>query len=129
MLSLLNSLNLLLPVPEDQEPERRQKFIVGLRFRAIVSLAFGIMFIVLAKLTPGPKPPLAVLFALLSLLSGVNIVYWSFGARRHFPLRDFYLHWALDLLLIAEILFCLGGINVPYGFLAYLMLVVTSATF
>jgi signal transduction histidine kinase len=119
----------LFPVPDDAVGERRQKFIVGLRFRAIVSLAFAFLFLILGRTGAGPKPPLKVLLTLLGVLSGVNILHWVFGSRRGFPLRDFYLHWAIDLLLISGILFCLGGISVPYGFLSYLMLVVTSATF
>jgi signal transduction histidine kinase len=57
------------------------------------------------------------------------MVYWLLAARRNFPLRDFYAHWFVDLLIISAILFCLGGTHVPYGFLAYMMLVVTSAIF
>ena len=119
----------LLSAPDDGPQERRQKFVIGLRFRAIVSLAFALLFVFLSRAGLGPTPPLRVLLSLLALLSALNVLYWSLGARRGFPLRDFYGHWVLDLVLISSILFCLGGISVPYGFLAYLMLVVTSATF
>ena len=118
----------IFPVPDDEIGDRRQKFILGLTFRAIVSLAFAFLFVFLGRVG-GPAPPLAVLLLLLAVLSGVNIFYWTFALRRGFPLRDFYLHWTIDLCLISGILFCLGGIGVPYGLLAYLMLVVTSATF
>src|SRR5947208_3485515 len=104
----------LLSTPDDGPQERRQKFVVGLRFRAIVSLAFALLFVFLSRTGFGPTPPLAVLLSLLALLSALNVLYWSIGARRGFPLRDFYAHWFLDLVLISSILFCLGGIGVPY---------------
>ncbi len=123
------TLTSLLPVPDDTLAERREKFVLGLTFRAIVGCAFAALFIFLAKVTPPPHPPLTVLLSLLTLLGIANIFYWSAGARRGFPLRDFYGHWSVDLILISAIVFCMGGTRVPYVLLSYMMLVVTSATF
>lgn len=119
----------LLPVPDDNLAERREKFVLGLTFRAIVSFAFAVLFIFLTKAAPAPHPPLIVLLSLLVILGTTNIFYWAAAVRRSFPLRDFYGHWSIDLLLISSIVFCIGGTRVPYVFLAYMMLVVTSATF
>jgi signal transduction histidine kinase len=125
----IDRLRLLFPVPDDTLAERREKFVVGLRFRAIVSFAFIFLFLFLDKVAPPPHPPLTVILSLLTILSTTNLFYWSVASRRNFPLRDFYGHWFVDLILISTLLFCVGGTRVPYGFLAYMMLVVTSATF
>jgi signal transduction histidine kinase len=127
--SIAITLRSLFPVPDDTLAERREKFVLGLTFRAIVSCAFAALFVFLAKAAPPPHPPLAVLLSLLALLGITNIFYWSAAARRGFPLHDFYGHWSVDLFVISAIVFCIGGTRVPYVFLAYMMLVVTSATF
>jgi signal transduction histidine kinase len=127
--SIAKTLSVILPVPDDTLAERRDKFVLGLTFRAIVSCAFAALFLFLTRVAPPPHPPLIVLLSLLVLLGITNILYWSVAARRGFPLRDFYGHWFVDLLLISAIVFCIGGTRVPYVFLAYMMIIVTSATF
>jgi signal transduction histidine kinase len=122
-------LDVYLPVPDDSLGERRQKYVDGLRFRAIVSTAFALMFLFVAKLTGVPYSILGRLLSLVLVLVVVNPVYWLIGQRNKFSLRYFYLHWAIDIVVIALLLYRLGGIDVPYGFLAYVMIVVTSATF
>jgi signal transduction histidine kinase len=122
-------LKTILPCPDDPLWERRQKFSEGLRFRAIVSGVFALVFFCVVELTYLPDLHLPALFGLLALLVSVNGLYWLVGVRAGFPLRHFYFHWLLDLVLISVLLYLLGGIDVPYGFLAYVMIVVTSATF
>ena len=122
MLDIANNIRAVLPVPDDTLAERREKFVLGLTFRGIVSCAFAALFLFLTKVAPPPHPPLIVLLCLLVLLGITNIFYWSAAARRDFPLRDFYGHWFVDLLLISAIVFCIGGTRVPYVFLAYMML-------
>jgi len=128
LLKLAERISIVFPVPDDDVPERRQKFIVGLRFRAIASFIFTLVFIYLTYATSDPGPRLSVILALLLLLGSANLAYWLVGSVRGFPLRDFYAHWVVDLVVISHVLYWLGGINVPYGFLSYLMIVVTSAT-
>src|SRR5206468_3340911 len=89
----------------------------------------AILFVVLSKLVPERHPPLPELLSALSVLGFVNIFYWWLGSRSEFPLRQFYFHWFVDLLLLSDILFLLGGVDVPYGLLAYLLIIVTSANF
>src|SRR5262249_53989115 len=122
-------LNELLPCPDDPLPERRQKFADGLRFRTIVSGAFALVFFCIAELTYLPDLELSAVFTILGFLVAVNALYWFAAKRTAFPLRHFYIHWLIDLVMISWILYLLGGMDVPYGFLANVMIVVTSATF
>lgn len=119
----------LLPVPDDDFTRRRQKYVDGLKFRAVVSVAVVLLFVVLNPIIPDRRPPLLKVLPALAVLLLVNPLYWLLGERSAFSLRYFYLHWLIDLILISIILFFLGGVDVPYALLAYLMLVVTSSTF
>jgi signal transduction histidine kinase len=120
----------ILPVPADDVHQRRQKFIDGLRFRAIASGTFFLLLGTFGATDVGQSGAhyLSVL-PLLLLLGMANLPYWYAGTVAAFPLRHFYLHWLVDLIIISAILHGLGGVDAPYGFLAYLMIVVTSATF
>ena len=69
------------------------------------------------------------LLPVLGTLAAVNLPYWYFGKKSGFSLRHFYFHWGMDLFLISDVLLLLGGIDVPYGLLSFLMIVITSATF
>jgi signal transduction histidine kinase len=122
-------LNIVLPCPDEPLPERRDKFAEGLQFRTRVSGAFAFVFFCIAELTYLPELQLSALFSILACLVAVNGLYWYAAVRAAFPLRQFYIHWLIDLILISRVLYLLGGIDVPYGFLAYVMIVVTSATF
>lgn len=122
-------LDACLPVPDDELQDRRQKYVDGLTFRAVVSVVFLIMFAVLDRAVPENRPPLPPLVVALVCLASMNGVYWILGQHSEFSLRLFYLHWIIDLGFISIILFLLGGIDIPYGLLAFMMLIVTSATF
>jgi signal transduction histidine kinase len=122
-------LDLLLPVPDDSLIERRQKYVDGLRFRVVVSASLILVLLFVAKVTDVSYGGLSTLLAALVTLVAVNPLYWFAGKTSAFALRHFYFHWLVDIVLIAMILYLLGGIDVPYGFLAYVMIVVTSATF
>jgi signal transduction histidine kinase len=119
----------LLGIPDDPFELRRQKFVDGLRFRAIASGVFLLVFSFLSPPLRSASSPSLMLTADLVILAAINIAYWYVGRARKFPLIDFYIHWIVDLLLISSVLLEVGGIDVPYGCLAYLMIVVTSATF
>ena len=122
-------LDLLFPIPRDSLAERRHKFVDGLRFLAVAAGTFFLVFLFLAKLDWSEGTRYVPVFPLLAGLIVVNVPFWLMGARRGFPLRHFYVHWILDLALITCVLHILGGVDAPYGFLSYLMIVVTSATF
>ena len=51
------------------------------------------------------------------------------GKRRGFPVTDFYIHWALDLVLISIVLYGLGGALLPSSITGYILIVITSAVF
>lgn len=116
-------------IPKDDAPIRRQKFIDGLRFRAVAASVFIVAFWLLHRLGYANEDPLERVFALLIVLVLINGLYWMLGKAFAYPLSHFFAHWTIDELLISVILVRLGGVEVPYGFLAYVMIVVTSATF
>jgi signal transduction histidine kinase len=58
-----------------------------------------------------------------------NIFYWVAAKRRGFPIGDFYLHWAVDLVLITIIIYGLGGSALPSSITPYILIVITSAVF
>lgn len=117
---------------EDQEArlERRAKFAVGLWLRVCagaVFLAFLTPFSVLGWDFPYAK--CAPAFVGLVALVVVNGAYWKVGEWRDFPVGDFYVHWAVDLVLITTILYGLGGARLPSAITAYMLIVITSAVF
>jgi signal transduction histidine kinase len=67
--------------------------------------------------------------AVLAILAGLNVPYWYLGKRAGFPLSQFYIHWAGDLILITVIAYLLGGLDVPLMPFAYLMMIVIAALF
>ena len=78
---------------------------------------------------PEARPPFLPASLALVFLIAINYPFWVIGARRAFPLEDFYAHWVVDLFLVTLILHTLGGIDLPCGFGAYLIMIVTSAVF
>jgi signal transduction histidine kinase len=119
----------LLGIPPDTFTQRRRKYVDGLRFRAIVSTCFLVAFWTLERLGVAEGRPLLRSLPCLLALAFINWIYWRLGERTDFHLAWFFLHWAIDIILISVILLGLGGLEVPYGFLAYVMIIVTSATF
>jgi signal transduction histidine kinase len=118
-----------LAIPTETAAERRQKYIDGLRFRTVVSGSFIFVFWLLETLGVADGGPLLRALPYLLILGLINWIYWRIGTRTNFTLIWFFAHWAIDIVLISAILVALGGLEVPYGFLAYVMIIVTSATF
>jgi signal transduction histidine kinase len=109
---------------------RRQRYVAGLLIRIITCGLFIIVFTVIASLLPErARPPFLPAGIALVLLILVNYPLWLVGRANDFPLEHFYVHWAVDLLMITLILHTLGGIDLPCGFGAYLIMVCTSAVF
>ena len=88
------------------------------------------VFAITASLIPlssrGPFLPASIT---LLLLVGINYPFWLFGKAAGFPLEHFYGHWLVDLFMVTLILHTLGGVDLPCGFGAYLIMIVTSAVF
>lgn len=109
---------------------RRQRYIAGLSIRAIACAlfiaVFGVMVYVLPARSRFPFLPASIVLVVLIL---INYPLWLIGKAKKFPLEHFYAHWAVDLLMITFILHTLGGIDLPCGFGAYLIMVCTSAVF
>src|SRR5882724_6693511 len=110
--------------------DNRRKFVVGLWLRVI---AAGLFVVLLAPMTllkiDFPWSKCYPAYIGLMGLVGLNAVYWIVGKRREFPVNDFYVHWALDLILISVVLYGLGGALLPSSITAYILIVITSAVF
>jgi signal transduction histidine kinase len=108
---------------------RRRVFVDGLFFR-IVACAFLEIVVVATALPSGlPLARFAPAIGVVALAAALIPIYWYVGKARAFPLRDFYVHWAVDLLTMSFLIHSLGGLDVPYGPFIYSMIVITSATF
>jgi signal transduction histidine kinase len=116
-------------VPDTELKVRRQAFVDGIVFRFVACL-----FVELIALATALASDLLVTRFLPAMLLGpplavLNTLYWYAGKARGFPLRDFYVHWFGDLVIISLFIYSLGGLDVPYGPFVYSMIVITSAMF
>lgn len=109
---------------------RRRRYVEGLLSRIVVAAVFAVLFVVLASLGKGlswgQAAPAIIVLAMLVVL---NVPYWYAGKAAGFPLWQFYVHWAGDLILITVIAYLLGGLDVPLMQFGYLMMIVTAALF
>ena len=109
--------------------QRRRAFVDGLFFRIVACLLSAVV-VVATALSSGLSLSRFVPAMVVAVFTGaLNGAYWWIGKRRAFPMRDFYVHWGVDLLFISAFIYALGGIDVPYGPFVYSMIVITSATF
>ena len=107
---------------------RRDRYVEGLLIRVIVCVCFIVVFALTAELIPGGnRRHFAVAIAMLIALIAVNYPFWLLGKNRQFPLNHFYGHWALDLFLVTLVLHTLGGVELPCGFVGYMIMILTSA--
>jgi signal transduction histidine kinase len=115
---------------EEPVTVRRQRYIAGLLIRAITCALFIGVFAVTAFLVaPGARLPFLPASLSLLILIVANYPFWLVGRALEFPLEHFYGHWLVDLYLVTLILHTLGGVDLPCGFGAYLIMIVTSAVF
>ena len=125
---LLQNLN---PGDESEPLEiRRQRYVAGLLIRFITCALFIVVFGIMAVLMQ-PESRVQFLYASAVLLGLIILNYplWLIGKAFSFPLEHFYVHWMIDLFLITLLIQTLGGIELPCGFGAYLIMIVTSAVF
>ncbi len=114
----------------ENDGEDRRRFAVGLWLRVCVGSVALCFFGALSLLGAGfDFADCAPAYLGLAAAVGVNAVYWLAGSRRGFPLRDFYVHWGGDLVLITVILYGLGGSALPSSITPYMLIVTTSAVF
>lgn len=107
--------------------QRRRLFVEGLVFRVALSVAFALMFAVLAAagLFPGEFAVHGVM--VLFTLAILNVLYWYAGAWAGFPTRHFAAHWGIDIALLTLLIHFIGGMDTPYAALAYSGLVTFAA--
>ena len=114
----------------EHETERRYKFAVGLWLRVI---AAGSLLSVLSLFTACgwafPYSDSYPAYYGLGSLVAVNGVYWLVGLWCDFPLRHFYCHWFVDLVLIGMVVYGLGGSSLLPAITGYMLIVVSSAVF
>jgi signal transduction histidine kinase len=108
-------------------PGRRRLFVEGLVFRVALCVAFALMFLGLASAGLFPRGRAVAGTAILAVLAAMNGVYWSAGRRAGFPTRHFFAHWAVDIGMLTLLVHQVGGIDAPYGALAYAGLVTFAA--
>lgn len=107
--------------------QRRRLFAEGLGFRVALCVAFAIMFLGLAWAGIYPRGHALTGTAILAFLAAMNGVYWLAGRRAGFPTRHFFAHWAVDIAMLTLLIHFVGGIDAPYGALAYAGLVTFAA--
>jgi len=111
----------------DAEAERRNVYRTALGAR--VALAGMFLVVMLAFGMSGAMPWYNSVANVL-ILSGlvvVNGVYWLFAKGRGFPVGDFVVHEAIDVVVLTVVIHFAGGIQAPYCALAYLSLVLFAA--
>jgi signal transduction histidine kinase len=115
---------------EDNLTVRRQRYVAGLLIRVIVCAIFiGVFAVTASVVAPSARAPFVPASLSLLILIAVNYPFWLVGKALDFPLEHFYGHWLVDLYLVTLILHTLGGVDLPCGFGAYLIMIVTSAVF
>lgn len=69
------------------------------------------------------------LLGILVFLVVINPLFWVIGRRRGFRLEDFRWHWAIDIVAVSGIVYCFGVLDIPVASAAYMIMIVSSATF
>jgi hypothetical protein len=110
--------------------DRRASYQRGLAIRGIAAAAFLALFLPIEISGFGGEiPGLPWMNATLASLIAINPILWWIGKVRGYPLSDFYVHWAIDILAVSGIVYCLGVLDVPLSIVPYMIMIVTSATF
>jgi signal transduction histidine kinase len=107
--------------------ERRQLFATALATRAVLAIAFVLVALAMGVLALGPWANCMAVAGILFGMAAANAVYWPIGKRRNFPKGDLAVHDAVDVVVLTIVIHFAGGVNVPYGSVAFLSLVLFSA--
>ena len=110
--------------------ERRLVYGRGLAIRGLAAAAF-LLLLLLFRLAGwgGHISGQAWLEALLLMLIAINPLLWVIGRSRGFELADFRAHWAIDIGAVTAAVYLCGGLDLPLAACAYIIMIVTSATF
>lgn len=106
---------------------RRQLFIEGLLVRVLLAAAIAILVGVLGGGGFIDREAAMKATVVILISAAVNPIYWWVGSSRGFPIGDFVYHRLADIVLNTVTIHYLGGINIPYGVLAYSVLVIFAA--
>lgn len=115
--------------PVGESTGGRQEFVNGLKFRVVLASIFAAAFCGLWLVGSLPSRNAAYAVGSCVALAAVNGLYWEFGKRAGFPLSQFLIHWAVDIVALTVLIFFIGGVDAPYSGLAYMSLVTTAAIF
>lgn len=108
---------------------RRRAFVDGLFFRLVACSFLEVILAVTAIMSGLPLSTFVPGALVVAVACLANVPYWYVGKRRDFPLKDFFFHWAVDLVGITSLIYSMGGIDVAFGPFIFSMIVITSATF
>jgi signal transduction histidine kinase len=112
-------------------PEERQLiYRRGLGIRSVAAGAFLVLLLSFRLAGWGGHISGQVwLEALLLVLIAINPFLWVIGRSREFRLADFNVHWAIDIAAVTAAVYFCGSLDVPLATCAYIIMIVTSATF
>jgi signal transduction histidine kinase len=114
---------------ESDYDARRRAFVDGILFRFVSSALVELIIFATALASDAPLSRFIPIMLIGPPYATVNALFWYIGRHRHFPLKDFFVHWFVDLVVISTFLCMLGGLDVPYGPFVYSQIVITSAIF
>src|SRR5262249_44798800 len=102
----------------------------GLAIRGLAAGAF-LFLLLLFRLAGwgGHISGQAWLGALLLMLIAINPLLWAVGRSREFELADFRVPWGVDVGAVTAAVYLCGSLDIPLASCAYLIMIVTSATF
>lgn len=107
--------------------DRRRLFQEGLLIRAVLAGVFAIVGVAFWVFGVAPWasvwPPVAFVLG----LALVNVPYWFVARATGFPLGQFQVHWAVDIVFLTIMLHYMGGVDAPYASLVYSALVLFAA--
>lgn len=101
----------------------------GIKLRFVACGGVAVIVALTAAFSPAPAESFLPALGLVLWACVANALSWLAARSRGFPLHDFYLHWAGDLIHITILVHFLGGADLPYGPFIYCLTVVASATF
>ena len=91
----------------------------GLGVRAALTLLLVVGVVAFWALGTIPTYNAVAISSILVAWAALNGVYWAIGRVRGFPLEDFAIHQAIDVVVSTVAIHFAGGIHMPYCAIAY----------
>lgn len=113
--------------PSPTVADRRRAYVTALGVRIALASAFTAVMLIFGATGAMPWWNSIANAAILACLALVNCLYWLVGKRRGFPIEDFPIHEAIDVVVLTLVIHFAGGLQAPYCALAYLSLVLFAA--